>query len=668
MADTSRQSLWIPKIAVVFLVVSLVASALVVQESRAQTLPPAPVYEITGRVLDAENRALSEATVVVATSGAAPKANTTTDADGKYKFSQLEEGTYEVAASHKCCLRASATVTVGGLQLSTEAPDLVLSRKEAPASGQSVLLKGVAFDKKTNAKLVGVTIEIDNYYGDQTQPASSCPPDADCAAKMVDGGSYQHFSIVTAADGSYEVETNPGTISVWAYRSGYDTARTSRTISSPTTLDVPMRPVDTANVRLFGVLKSSSGGPIAGAYVHVSPDYSAETRCDGDVCMAVPVDQREGEWHYESSQNAYNSTTTAADGSWELRTTPGLRMVEAWAEEHLNTRLRVDARAGDDRQVDLVLEKIPADSVRVFGTVKDAKSGKAIPYAQISLENQKWGHWNSTQAGPDGRFDIWTKPGYTIVTASASRHDYACVAMADAGAPVSEARTMVIPSPCQPMPEREADYYPRVTSFSAGPNSEREVAFKLKPRPERSSLFEGYVLNGTTGKAVAGAQVTFYNEATSDWGSATTDDNGSFRIKVHAGYYTIRAWAEGFFDAVLNAEIEAKETQRLDLQMEAGEKRYGYYGPLAYAHMDYAVAGAPEGPSPSQRMGASDSASGTPVPTPTEGEHIYAGEKGGLGPYRAQSAGGSAPSPMLFLVALGVGLAFGLARRARPAR
>lgn len=618
----------------------------------AQDLP-APVYEIHGRVVDFKGQPRAEAKVVLAKSGAASSAaNASTDAEGKYTFSLLEPGDYALSATHACCTRASESIHVGGLDIQNEAPDLMLGEKQPPASGKGVLLRGVAKDKDSGKTVSEARIDIENYYGQSSSNASSsCPDEASCVQPV--SQTYQYFSAVTGADGSYEVEINPGTVALTVYHPEFDSAHARREVSGNTTLDIPMRKAAADSVRFHGILRGSDGGAIGGGYVSVGPDYSNSRNCD--PCAEPTYMTTDGDWWYESHQNSYNSTTTQPDGSWELRVSAGKRLVSAYADGYLNNQVSLEAGPNEDRQVDLVLEKIPPDSVRVHGRVVDLKTGDALPYASLQLENQRWGHYNWTQARPDGSFEFWTKPGFTIVTASASRVNVGACAVAlgdSSGAKYMRGMSISAPEPaCES--RLDHDYFPRMASFLETENGPQKVPFALVRRPDATSAFKGYVVDAATQKGIGGATVTFYNELTRDWGSATTDADGSYRIEVHAGYYTVRAWAEHHFDAVANAEIDEKETKRLDLNAEPGEKRYGYGG--VYMTEDSAYVGGTSG---------DPAAAPTAAPGPAyphQGVQVYQGEGGGLGPYRAQGFGSNAnaPAPMgalTFAVALAVAL------------
>src|SRR5581483_7399558 len=96
--------------------------------------------------------------------------------------------------------------------------------------------------------------------------------------------------------------------------------------------------------------------------------------------------------------------------------------VSASAPDHLEASTSVEAKAGLTATVDLVLQKLPPDSVVVAGRVTDAQSGNAIPYASVSAENQRWGTYNGTTTDAQGNYEMRIKPDYTILTISAYKY------------------------------------------------------------------------------------------------------------------------------------------------------------------------------------------------------------------------------------------------------
>lgn len=653
---------------VFFLIVALAFSTIAVQPSEAQTPVPVGAYTLEGTVKDYEGRALKDAKVVANPSGGGAQKTAATDASGKYRIEQLAGGTWNVTANHSCCLPAFSQVTFQGTGV-VVVKDFELKAKDQPVSGKSVTLKGFVREEKTTKTLANVLINIDNYF-DQT--ASS----QDTASSPIrPGGGYQHFSIATGADGSYAVDLNPGSISLNVDKAGYDYLYANFEMRENRTLDLPMRPAENQSATLFGTVLSSTGRPLAFASISGGPDYE----CRGDVCVAgaepAPSSSSGDVYFYYNPRNSqYNWTQADEQGRWEMRILPGALLIQGYAENHLEDRERVTVESGQRREVRLVLEKVPDDSVRVHGKVVDAETDDSISYAQVNLENQQWGHYNSTMTKEDGTYEFWTKPGYTIVTASAYKNYWTpCPARAEPASENGSFAPEPYPCPADGPQERDHDYMPRITSFVGASNQSQTLDFQLVQRPAPDAVFQGYVVNASNQKAIAGATVTFYNELTRDWGSAITDEDGSYKILVHAGYYTVRAYAEHYFDGVLNAEIGRGDEQRLDVPLTPGEKRYGYYGPVyAVADRGDAQSGAPskEGsavgaPAPVPPGAFPPPQGASPSPT-VEGQEAYFGSGGGLGPYRpGENGGAGAPGPAFAALIVGLITALFLAARRR---
>lgn len=604
------------------------------------------VYEIEGTVADEKGTDLDGASVsLLRKSDGGSVAETTSDASGTYKFSLVPAGEYVVSATHDCCRRASVEVLAGGTSLKTTAPLLQLLPKQEPASGDAVVLKGVVKSTKDEAPVAGVRLDIESYWnGDGACESSPCKP----------SGGSQYFPTETDAAGKFEVEVNRGSAYVRASLGGYDTTTGYLELSADREVSIPLQPADDRTARLFGVLKGEDGSLIANGWVSVSPDWDAcPAEADCVYPSTRPAGSGDGQWTHESANPQYNSTQTAKDGSWEMRIAGGRLRATAYADNHLEASKAVEAAAGEDGQVDLILQIIPPDSVTVKGRVVDRETGKPVSQAQVSAENQKWGTWSSTQTDDDGRYELRTKPGYTVLMAQSYGNIVCLASDSPSGA---EPASSSIAAPCEPA-ERPDEYLPAVVYFVAEADGSLTKDFALLARPRAQSEFVGYVLNATGGQAIEGATVTFFNELTRDWGTATTDADGSYKIQVHAGYYSIRIWAPHYFDGVANAEIGEKASQRVDFELTPGEKRYGYW-----SHGGYPVAAMDSrdssGPSPM------DAGSEGP-PMPEDGQNVYEGSGGGLGPYKApQEAGGSAPALGL-LVALVAGLAaLALRRRA----
>jgi protocatechuate 3,4-dioxygenase beta subunit len=331
---------------------------------------------------------------------------------------------------------------------------------------------------------------------------------------------------------------------------------------------------------------------------------------------------------------------------------PGEVLVSAYADGFVQNQATATAVAGQTTTVNLRLERLPPDSVVVRGRVTDAASGDPIANADVSLYNPEWGHWNSTRTDAGGAYEFRTKPGYSILTISAYKFYWGPCDYAVADSPSGAEPAMIAPD-CSGQ-EREHEYFPRSQSFSAAADETMTIDAELPRAPEPDAEFVGWVVNASSNDGIEGAVVSFYNERTHDWGQAVTDADGSYRIRVHAGYYTIRAYADGHFEQVANAEVASGATKHLDLALQPGESRYGHGCCYTYGGIE-----------PQPAMGAPDAsgeaAGGPPSDSPSaggEGAQRYAGQPGGLGQYdpnadlsEGDSGGGAPGAPLALLVA-----------------
>lgn len=614
---------------------------------RAQALDlPAPLYSLDGKVTTVDGTPLGGARVTLqnATGGAA--GNATTDPDGLYRFERIAAGNYSVSAAHECCLRASVRASVGDLTLNHTAPDLALPERVPVQSGDPVHLAGVVRDRDNGTPLGNVFLEIESHYAPKTTTAGC----AASACAIPEG--QEHFGVETDLGGAFDLDVNRGWVHLSASRDGYDFTYASFQTTQDRSIEVPLQAGRDTTGRLFGVLRSSAGGAAAGGWVYASPLEPGAGGCPPEAdCLYQPsrdLPTQDPEWRFEPRESRYGSAQAGPDGAWELRVAAATLRVYAHAPDHVETTTTLELEEGAERRVDLALLRIPDDSVRIAGRVTDSGTGDPIPGAQIAVENQQWGTAAWGRSDGSGAYSVWTKPGYSILTVSA-RKGHACpepvVLVAHVAADDTPAASYVRPSPCKP-DENSQGFFGRAHSFLAVEGDQVELDFNLRARPPPSGTFQGYVLNGSSGTGVPNAVVTFHNEATQDWGTARTDEHGSYRIQVHAGYYSIRVWAEGYYDDVANADIDAKNPQRLDFKLSPGHKRHG-----GWAMGGYAVAEATPGPRAEPTMMA-----GGP-PRPASGEEAYHGEPGGMGPYRPSSAGHSVPAP----TPLAIWVAFGLA-------
>jgi hypothetical protein len=670
MLPTHDRPRRLPQAAVVLLLATLTLATLSAPAANAQNLP-ASVYTLEGYVYDHNAQVLPGATVTIYLSPGGTPQTATTDSSGKYTFSNLAAGRYNATAQSPGLVSAFVPIQVTGTDSRIQ-QSFLLRSPDQQVYGIPLTLRGVVKDSQSGAPVPGAAIEIWNYYSPRDGYASGGPVNSE-----------QRQTAKSGNDGSYSVTLSEGSVGIAVRKDGFDVLHAHFEIREDRVLDLPMRKTSAQSIVISGVVKSADGRALADAWVNVQPDH----RCGDDPRMgcAQPVDYvsepspQSGDvyFYHEPAVSPYNGTSTDKDGKYSLRTTPGRILVIAHANEHMQKQQAIEAQAGEQKTVDFVLDKIPADSVRIFGKVVDRETGKAVSFAQVNLENQRWGHHNYTQTKEDGSFEFWTKPGYTLVTASAYEWYYRpCEAPAEKSSGASTIRAPE-PYPCE-SGQRDREYMPRVITVVGTEGEARELKFDLVPRPLPDATFQGYVVNKSSEKAIAGATVSFYNELTRDYGQAITDADGSYKIRVHGGYYTVRVYAQGYFDVVENPEVKSGETKRLDLFASPGERMYGYCC-YTYASHDAGGYGATKGtvqpvaagcaapPSAPQQSSMEGSSSARAGADASSGREAYLGEGGGLGPYSAnrQEPGGSAPGPALILVALAVlGAVIAVRRRA----
>lgn len=512
--------------------------------------------------------------------------------------------------------------------------------EEETSGPRNLTLSGVVTNASSGEPVADVDVRVENRW--------IMEGSGDERAK-----GYDTFTASTGPDGRYTVDVSRGHVQLNLEHPAYQRVRASFAIENDTQLDVPMEPANRSLLTITGTVRTEGGGPLVDADVHVRPvqeDCEPGEPCpepvvkerrageDGAHEREVQVDGRTVVLRYEPYDDRYASTDTDAGGLYEVRVEPGSYAVHASAEDHLEERTRVNGSEGERVQANLTLTPIPPDTVTVTGVVEDATSGEPIEHARVSVENQRWGAWNHTRTDADGRFTLRTKPGFLVIEVRAEEvywvpceeHREPAEAEAGGGSDASASVARSEPRPrCDGQREREHGYLPRVATRNASAGETVQVDASLERAPEPDATFTGWIVDASSQQGVPNATVTFVNEITNEWGRAQTDANGSFRIDVRHGYFTIRTHAEGYLSTARNVEIGAGETKRITLEAPPGEPRYG--------RCCFAVAGA-EG---AADRGAAEQASGaggtgameTGVEGLEEDRRSYEGSGGALGPY-----------------------------------
>ncbi len=521
----------------------------------------------------------------------------------------------------------------------------------------AVLLTGHLYDQATQEALVNATVAITNTY-DQ-DPHHDTPDGEVRYIRPSDQGEATHV-VTTDGNGTFQIGLRHGWVHLTVDEAGYMTVSASGELQEDTEIDLPMRASQSEGATVTGTVTSSDERQIRHGWVSIHQHH--ETRCDGDVCYAEASDtavaeeeRKEGPFyiHYQPRYQSYDSDQIAEDGTFELQVLPGEYRLQASAQDHLERTQTLTLQTGETRQVDLELRAVPGNTVTVRGTIVDATSGDPIEDAQVNVNNQRWGHWNSTRTAEDGSFELATKPGYTLITVHAERYYWVpCEAPemtveedgSDGGS--DQAVSSSMPAPCEQQ-ERDRGYLSRSASFVGQDGQTTTFDAELKRAPTPDATFQGWVINTTSQQGIADAQVSFWNEETGSWGQATTDEDGSYTIDVRAGYYTVNVWADGYFQGVANAEIAPDETQTLTLELQPGQPRWGdccYAYERAEATADGPVM-AEDSAAPSDGDDASADGGQQGVRATGDQDASFRGSGGGLGPYPGTSDAGSPEAP-----------------------
>lgn len=604
---------------------AIVLAALLSAGALVASLPganaQAGIYTVTGTVTDTDDQALAGADVLLSPNNEdGPTREATTDEEGSFTFEQVENGRYQIVANHACCKPADETVEVQGTQLE-ERVDLTLEPDDDPTE-DNILLQGRTIGHDDEDPIPDVRLTFQIHYDEPTHDDARRHGEATT-------------TVTSSANGTYVIELRPGHVRLSAEADAYDETTASFTIEEDRTLDIPMRPASEQAAIIQGTVRSDDGEPLRGAHVSISPNH--EHRCGPEACTAALPATREDSaqrddvtFWFRSAASPYDDARTDEEGRYRLSTHDGPVRLTAWSQDHARTQRTFNATAGEAREENITLERIPPDNVHVEGRIVDQATGEAIPYVHVRLENQRWGHYNGTVTGENGSFEMRTKPGYTILHARADdRIPIPCEAE-----PVPQERS-ASPSqstparpPCS-MEEREHAYLPRALTFQSEEGASHRFDFELIRKPAPDARLQGWAVNASSQEGIPNAHVTFTNELTNEHGRATTDEDGSFRADVRFGYYTIRAWADGHFQAVENVEIAPNQTRTVAIELVPGQARHGYH--VAYAEASHAP-DARSHDDAGHDANVQEATSAAPM-EPALGPVAFEAASGGLGPY-----------------------------------
>lgn len=603
---------------------------------------------VEGTVTDDSGRPLEGALVEARNVSGAKSA--TSGKDGTYRIDGLAHGQYDVKASKGGFAPKTVQVTI--------TPLAATGRADFALEPLAMVLSGVVTNAESGQRLADAYVRAWSYneFGERFEEN------------------------VTDADGEFAVRFWGSSfnleISKERFYSHYESIEASDNLSR----DFALAPIPKQTARVVGRVVDEAGNGVQ-AFVQLRPDWEkygnggdvvfaedcpANADCAAPSGNATSASMVRGAPVYDN----WNSTVSAEDGRFEMWAYPGFVVVEANRRDYLVDSESLELVEGQTHTVDFRLVPAPPRSVTVKGVVIDAETREPVPGASVSLENPEWADYNYAQASEDGRFTMEARHGYTQLRANAWQYYYI---MSPEGEGGREG-------------QRDREYYTWLRTVRTTEGQTVELTIELVPKPRPDSILEGYVVDAESKQAIPGAQVYVSNEDTHDWGEASTDEHGSYRIEVRGGVHVISVSAPGHFSAQELVTVKAKETKRLDVFVQPGEaKQVGWWSPDDYGCgygepcPVYAEEGEAFPPTrgrsgaPAPRGGvelgiAQDESAETAADGDFEsrGEATYAGSGGGLGPYKpASGEERGAPGFGALLAALGLLGALGLASRRR---
>lgn len=380
-----------------------------------------------------------------------------------------------------------------------------------------------------------------------------------------------------------------------------------------------------------------------------------------------PISYREGgEPSKEPAYYGGNSTTTDADGRFRLGVYSGENHLSVYREGYAQRSVSVPLEPGQTATQDLTVEKFPEKTARIEGKVTDARTGRGLQSASVYVSNPWYGTGEcsmSESAGQEGGGSEPRPAGDAAASLVAPEFRGCSITVAEDGSyeglvtPGYSIVSIHAYAPCDPVPAGQASssdscgpqYFSFSRTLSLPANATTTVNAALRSHDGPDAVVSGYLIDAETGQAIPGAQISFGNQESYGWGYATTDGDGSYRLRLRSGYHTVSVWAEGHLPWEGVLDVREGETA-FDVRLTPGEAAYGgccyAYATKGGVAMAEDAAVAPPSPNVSGAAGSSDrsASDGEGDDSGTTQQVLYEDLGGGLGPYDAAEREGAAAS------------------------
>jgi hypothetical protein len=537
----------------------------------------------------------------------------TSDGNGTFQFANLPDGDYSLNVARAGYDAVTLNVTVSG----ATARNVGLHPKIVVVSGRVVDTSGAGVPYAHVTACCGPTVGGTDASADQA--------------------------------GSFQLKTESGEREFAVDKDGVRVLSETRFVDGTKPVTLTIQPPPRPDAVLHGTVTDQDGRPLAKLPISIysygnccytccydAPQPYTETQASTGTATssatASPTTTSAGGSSGAGTSYARpccygggNTTTTDSAGRYSMRLYGGSSVsVSASRDGYASYSKSFQMAQGEDRLLDIQLLKFPAKTAHIEGKVVDAGSGKGLPYVSVSAQSPAYGLYEcsqdsgagSTQTGtsappatpttepapngdsgtagtttsqgiaypypapydngcairvnPDGTFSGDVTPGYTIL--QVSYDSYRACQPYDGSAY----------KPCTP------EYYIWSRSLRLDADATTPVDVRLEQRPGPDAVVSGYLVDADTGKAIPNGQVSFSSEDGYGYGGATTDQDGSYRIKIRSGHLDVYASAEGHLHWVGTITIESGETP-FDIQLVPGEESNGgccmmYAGEKAVAY------------------------------------------------------------------------------------
>jgi protocatechuate 3,4-dioxygenase beta subunit len=425
----------------------------------------------------------------------------------------------------------------------------------AQAEDGNAVIEGRVTDAITTAPVAGARV----YYSRWHSSIDDVPttPEMENAADPFFPPDHQPQFVETNAEGEYRIgELIGGKYLLHARADDYYTTARRVEVEAGHAIEVNFElqpiPEDQAGSINGFVHDAATSEPIAGAWVYfapIPPDDSPHALHEIELWLGV----------VRTGENGFYQSP---------RLRPGEYVVLARARHYQPQRMAATVEAGQDTQVDFLLDQIPPPPPgSIAGTVRDAATMEPIAGAWVFHHPRN----NENPGSSDGDYE-----DLTTETLSGLPH-----------ARTDEEGHYVI-EPLAPgkyrLHVRAAGYHPAHESAEVEPGEVTEVNFKLKPlENDEPGAIEGTVRDRETGEPIAGARV-YYGDADDDHGDhnvpewsiqpeddtpfVVTDEEGHYRIgPLRPDEYHLLARAEGYRPAHKEARVHSGETVEVNFAL-----------------------------------------------------------------------------------------------------